>query len=49
MPLIYEHLTTPDKQMFWIKGSGHVITEEPKREQVYQAAADFVRRVESKT
>jgi carboxylesterase len=46
MPLIYEHLTTPDKQMLWIEGSGHVITEEPKRQQVYQAAAEFVHRIE---
>jgi carboxylesterase len=48
MPLIYEHLATPDKHMLWIEGSGHVITEEPKREQVYKAAADFVQRVEGK-
>jgi carboxylesterase len=48
MSLIYEHLTTPDKQMLWIEGSGHVITEEPKRYQVYQAAADFVLKVEGK-
>ncbi|RPH62558.1 MAG: alpha/beta fold hydrolase [Chloroflexi bacterium] len=46
MPLIFEHLATPDKQMMWIEGAGHVITEEPGRERVYQAAADFVKRVE---
>jgi hypothetical protein len=30
----------------WIEGSGHVITEEPQRETVFRAAADFITRVE---
>lgn len=45
MDAIYDALGTPDKQKMWVEGSGHVITEEPKREQVFQAAADFVARV----
>lgn len=45
MPLIYEHLGSDDKQMIWIEGSGHVITEEPQRESVFKAAAGFIQRV----
>jgi carboxylesterase len=45
MQQIYDHLGTPDKQMLWVEGSGHVITEEPQRETVFKAAADFVKRV----
>jgi carboxylesterase len=44
---IYEHLGTSDKQMLWIKGSGHVITRDAQRQTVFKAAADFVRRVEN--
>jgi len=29
----------------WIEGSGHVVTEEPPRDQVFQAADEFIRRV----
>jgi carboxylesterase len=42
---IYNHLITPDKQMLWVEGGGHHITEEPTREMVFKAAADFVQRV----
>jgi esterase/lipase len=45
MQQIFDHLTTPDKQMLWVEGGGHVITEEPTRETVFKAAADFVERV----
>ncbi len=45
MQKIYDLLTTPDKQMLWVEGGGHVITEEPTRETVFKAAADFVKRV----
>jgi carboxylesterase len=45
MQQIYAHLGTSDKQMMWVEGSGHVITEEPQRQQVFEAAADFVKRV----
>ncbi len=46
MERIYADLGTPDKQMMWVEGAGHVITEEPVREQVYKAAAEFIHRVE---
>jgi len=49
MPLIYEHLPNIDKQMLWIEGSGHVITRDAQREQVFEAAAGFVHRIEAAT
>lgn len=45
MPQIYDHLTTADKKMLWVSGGGHVITEEPPRETVFQAAGEFIQRV----
>jgi carboxylesterase len=45
MEKIYSHLGTSNKQMLWVEGGGHVITEEPTRETVFTAAADFVQRV----
>jgi carboxylesterase len=45
MQLIYDQLTTPDKLMLWVSGGGHVITEEPTREAVFQAAGEFIGRV----
>jgi len=47
MQSIYDSLTTPDKQMLWVTGGGHVITEEPTKEVVFKAAADFIKRVSS--
>jgi carboxylesterase len=46
MEKIFAELGTPDKQMMWVEGSGHVIPREPPRERVFQAATDFIRRVE---
>jgi carboxylesterase len=45
MEQIYAALKTPDKQMMWIEGSGHVMTEEPQKETVFRAAAEFINRV----
>ena len=45
MEQIYNHLGTSDKQMVWVEGGGHVITEEPTRATVFKATADFVQRV----
>jgi len=47
MQQIYAVLTTPDRQMLWVEGCGHVITEEPAREIIFKAAADFIQRVSS--
>jgi carboxylesterase len=45
MPRIYDSLTTADKQMLWIEGSGHVITRDAQRQAVFEAAAEFVHRI----
>lgn len=45
MEMIYADLTTPDKEKIWIEGSGHVITEEPQKEFVFEKAAEFIARV----
>jgi carboxylesterase len=45
MDRIYDALGSTDKQKLWIEGSSHVITEEPKRDQVFKATADFVARI----
>lgn len=44
MERIYAALTTADKSMLWVENSSHVITREPDRETVFQAALDFIRR-----
>jgi carboxylesterase len=46
MPRIYERLTTSDREMFWVTGSGHVVTRDAARGQVFEAAAAFIRRVD---
>ncbi|HTX91545.1 MAG TPA: alpha/beta fold hydrolase [Anaerolineales bacterium] len=45
MQQIYDRLGTADKKMMWIEGSGHVMTEEPRKETVFKAAAEFIQRV----
>ncbi|KAF0106615.1 MAG: carboxylesterase [Anaerolineaceae bacterium] len=45
MEKIHAGLGSADKHMLWVEGGGHVITEEPTRHQVFQAAAEFIQRV----
>jgi carboxylesterase len=47
MEKIHASLGSSDKQMLWVEGGGHVITEEPTRETVFKAATDFILRVAS--
>lgn len=47
MSRIHAALGTKDKQMLWVEGGGHVVTEEPTRGEVFAAAADFIERVAS--
>ncbi len=47
MERIHAALGSTDKQMLWVEGCGHNITEEPTREMVFKAAADFIKRVAS--
>jgi len=42
MEQIYASLGSQDKQVLWVENSGHVITEDAKREQVFQAIAGFI-------
>lgn len=45
MDKIYQQLGTPNKQKLWVENSGHVITREPERQTVFQAAAAFMERL----
>ncbi len=42
---IYAQLGSPEKELVWIENSGHVLTVEPARRQVYDLSASFVERV----
>jgi carboxylesterase len=42
MPRIYERLGSEDKRMLWLDRSGHIVTEDYDREQVYQAIHEFI-------
>jgi carboxylesterase len=43
---IYADLGSTNKKMMWVEGAGHVITEEPIREQVFKATAEFINGIE---
>jgi carboxylesterase len=45
MQRIYDTLGSKDKHMLWVENSGHVITREPERMRVFQAADEFIQRV----
>ena len=45
---IFSQVGSGEKELVWIENSGHVITLEPARRQVYDLAADFVERVSEK-
>ena len=45
MQRIYNLLGSSKKEMMWVEGGGHVMTEEPTRDTVFKAAADFIQRV----
>ena len=47
MENIYADLGAPDKTKLWVTESGHVITRDAERETAFQAAADFVHRIEA--
>jgi carboxylesterase len=42
---IFSHLRVEDKTLLWVENSGHVITREPDRQQVFEAAESFIQRV----
>ena len=43
---IYASLGTSDKTKLYVTGSGHVVTRDAARNQVFEAAYDFIRRIE---
>lgn len=46
MQTIYDALSSRQKEMLWVENSGHVITREPCRQQVFSAATQFIQKVE---
>ena len=46
---IYASLGTSDKTKIYITGSGHVVTRDAARNQAFEAAYQFIRRVESES
>ncbi len=42
MERIYERLGTSNKKMMWLEGGGHVVTREPCKGIVFQAAYEFI-------
>jgi carboxylesterase len=47
MEQIYAEIGTSDKTKVYITGSGHVVTRDAARDQVFEAASAFIRRVEA--
>lgn len=47
MEQIYADLNTPVKTKLYVTGCGHVVTRDAARDQVFEAAAAFIRRVEA--
>ncbi len=45
MELIFEALGSQEKQSLWVEKSGHVITRDAQREQVFEAIGNFVDRL----
>jgi len=45
MPNIFDRVGASDKEMLWVSGSGHVVTRDAAREEVFSAASAFIHRV----
>ncbi len=45
---IFSQVGSDEKELVWIENSGHVLTIEPAREQVYDMAADFIEQMSEK-
>ncbi len=48
MPEIYARIGSRDKEMLWLEKSGHVITRDVEKEQVFEAARAFIERTKRK-
>ncbi len=44
---IFNALTVQDKELVWVTGSGHVVTRDAARHQVFDAALKFIQRIEN--
>ena len=44
-PYIYERVSSTDKEMVWLENSGHVITEDLDKDEVFRRAWEFVQRL----
>jgi carboxylesterase len=44
---IHARLGAPDRELLWVTGSGHVVTRDAARAQVFAAVSKFIQRVES--
>jgi carboxylesterase len=42
--MIYDQLSHPEKSVFWLDESGHVVTADVEREKVAQATIEFIQR-----
>lgn len=47
MEHIYSNLTTSDKTKLYVTDTGHVVTRDAARDQVFEAVANFINRIES--
>lgn len=45
MPELYARLGTAHKEMLWLEGAGHVVTEEPPRQMLFEAIARFIEKI----
>jgi len=45
MERIYESVGSPHKETLWLHGSGHVVTRDAQRQQVFDTCAGFVTRI----
>ena len=45
--IIYRKIGSQDKALLWLEKSGHNVTRDSEREQVFSATAEFIRRVSS--
>jgi carboxylesterase len=45
MELIFQSLASQEKQSLWIEKSGHVVTRDAQRQQVFEAIGNFVNRL----
>lgn len=45
MPYIYERVGSTDKEIVWLENSGHVVTEDLDKDEVFRRAWEFVQRL----